>query len=83
MIDIGKLCLLWAKTRAYYSKNLKIICLKTYSFGSPVFKDYKYIVISKTYISSFVRFLLLSTCTVRMSEGTFCRVEIHFVFFSI
>ena len=58
-------------------KNLKIIYSKTYSFGSPVFKDYKYIVISKMYISSFVRFLLFSTCNVRMSEGTFCRVEVH------
>ena len=77
MIYIGKICVLWAKTRADKSKKLKIICLKTYSFGSPVFKDYKYIVISKTYISSFVRFLLFSTCNVRMSEGTFCRVEVH------
>ena len=37
--------------------------LKTHSIGSPVFKAYKYSVISKTYISSFFRFLLLSTST--------------------
>ena len=42
-----------------------------------MFKDYKYIVISKTYITSFFRFLLLSTSNVRMSEGTFCHVEVH------
>ena len=42
-----------------------------------MFKDYKYIVISKTYIASFFRFLLLSTSNVRMSEGTFCRVVVH------
>ena len=41
-----------------------------------MFKDYKYSVISKTYIASFFRFLLLSTSNVRMSEGTFCRVEV-------
>ena len=40
-------------------------------------KDYKYSVISKTYITSFFRFLLISTSKVRMSEGTFCRVEVH------
>ena len=45
-----------------------------------MFKDYKYSVISKTYITSFSRFLLLSTGNVRMSEGTFCRVEVHIVF---
>ena len=44
-----------------------------------MFKDYKYSVISKTYITSFSRFLLLSTRNVRMSEGTFCRVEVHIV----
>ena len=42
-----------------------------------MFKDYKYSVISKRYITSFFRFLLLSTSNVRMSEGTFCRVEVH------
>ena len=55
------------------------ICFKSHSFGSPVFKDYKYNVISITYITSFFRFLLLSTSNVRMSEGTFCRVEVHFI----
>ena len=49
----------------------------TQSFGSPVFKDYKYSVISKTYITSVFRFLLLTTSNVRMSEGTFCGVEVH------
>ena len=34
-------------------------------------------VISKTYISYFFHFLLLSTSNARMSEGTFCRVEVH------
>ena len=53
------------------------ICFKSHSFGSPVFKDYKYSVISKTYITSFFRFLLLSTSNVNMSEGTFCCVEVH------
>ena len=48
------------------------------SFGSPAFK---YSVISKTYITLFFRYLLLSTCNVRMSEGTFCRVEVHILFF--
>ena len=43
-------------------------------------KDNKYSVISKTYITSFFSFLLLSTSNVRMSEGTFCRVEVHIVF---
>ena len=42
-----------------------------------MFKDYKYSVISKTYITSFFLCLLLSTSIVRMSEGTFCRVEVH------
>ena len=42
-----------------------------------MFKDYKYSVISITHITSFFRFLLLSTSNVRMSEGTFCRVEVH------
>ena len=42
-----------------------------------MFKDYKYSVISITYITSFFRFLLLSTRNVKMSEGTFCRVEVH------
>ena len=51
----------------------------THSFGSPVFKDYKYSVISETYITSFSRFFLLSTNNVRMSEGTFCRVEVQMV----
>ena len=48
-----------------------------HSFGSPVFKVYKYSVISITHVTSFFRFLLLSTSKVRMSEGTFCRVEVH------
>ena len=30
-----------------------------------------------THFSSFSRFLLLSTSNARMSEGTFCRVEVH------
>ena len=42
-----------------------------------MFKDYKYSVISKMYITSFSRCLLLSTSNIRMSEGTFCRVEVH------
>ena len=42
-----------------------------------VFNEYKYSVISKMYITSLFRFLLLSTSCVRMSEGTFCRVEFH------
>ena len=42
-----------------------------------MFKDNKYSVISKTYITSFSHFLLLSTSNVRMPEGTFCRVEVH------
>ena len=50
---------------------------KTHIFGSPVFKDCNYSVICKTYITSFFRFLLLSTSNVSMSEGTFCRVEVH------
>ena len=44
-----------------------------------MFKDYKYSVIFKTYITSFFRFLLLSTSNDRMSEGTFCRIEVHIV----
>ena len=44
-----------------------------------MFKDYKYNVISKTYNTSFFRFLLLSTSHVGMSEGTFCRVGVHMV----
>ena len=42
-----------------------------------MFKDYKYSVISITHITSFFRFLLLSTSNVRMSEGTFCHVKVH------
>ena len=45
-----------------------------------MFKDYKYSVISITHITYFFRFLLLSTSNVRMSEGTFCRVEVHMLF---
>ena len=53
------------------------ICFKTHSFGSPVFKDHKYRLISLTHITSFCfRFLLLS----RMSEGTFCRVEVQILY---
>ena len=40
-----------------------------------MFKDYS--VISKTYMTSFFCLLLLSTSNVRMSEGTFCHVEVH------
>ena len=53
---------------------------KTHSFCSPVSKDNKCSVISKTYITSFFSFLLLSTSNVRMSKGTFCRVEVHMTF---
>ena len=42
-----------------------------------MYKDNKYSVISKAYMTSFFLFLLLSTINVRMSEGTFCRVEVH------
>ena len=42
-----------------------------------MFKDNKYSVISKTYITPFFRLLLLSTSNNRMSEGTFCRVEVQ------
>ena len=42
-----------------------------------MFKDNKYGVISKTFKTSFFRFLLLSTGNIRMYEGTFCRVEVH------
>ena len=38
---------------------------------------------SKTYITSFSRVLLLSTSNVRMSEGTFCRVEVHIILLDI
>ena len=47
-----------------------------------MFKDYKYSIIFITHISSFFRFLPLSASTVRMSEGTFCRVEVHIEIFS-
>ena len=42
--------------------------------------DYKYSVISITNITSFFHFLLLSTSNVRMSESTFCRVEVHILY---
>ena len=42
-----------------------------------MFKNYKYSVISKTHIAWFFRFLPLSPSNIRMSEGTFCRVEVH------
>ena len=42
-----------------------------------MFKGNKYSVISKTGISSVFCFLLLATSNVRMSEGTFCRVEVQ------
>ena len=45
-----------------------------------MFKGNKYSVISKTYISLVFCFLLLATSNVRMSEGTFCRVEVHIEF---
>ena len=45
-----------------------------------MFKDYKYSVISKTYTTSFFRFLLLSTSIARLSKGTFCHVEVHVSF---
>ena len=35
---------------------------------------------SITNITSFFHFLLLSTSNVRMSEGTFCRVEVHILY---
>ena len=47
-----------------------------------MFKGNKYSIIFITHISSFFRFLVLSTSTVRMSEGTFCRVEVHIVKYS-
>ena len=53
--------------------------LKTHSFGSPVYKDYKYSVISNTHITSFSLFLLLSTSNVRMSEGTLCGLEAQLI----
>ena len=53
------------------------ICFKTHSFGRPVFKHYKYSIISIMHITSFFDILLLSTGNVRMSEGTFCNVEVH------
>ena len=34
----------------------------------------------KRILHHFFRFLLLSTSNVRMSEGTFCRVEVHMSF---
>ena len=80
MIHTGKLCVLWAKTRADNSKYRQYICFKNQSFGSPMFIDYKYSVIS---ITSFSRFLLLSTSNIRMSEGTFCRVEVQISIFQI
>ena len=54
-----------------------------YSFGSPVFKDYIYSVISKRYITSFFRILLLSTSDLRMSKGLFCRLEVQIVKISL
>ena len=54
--------------------------LKLFHWVAQRSKFYKYSVISKTYIASFCRFLLLSTSNVRMSEGTFCRVEVHVCF---
>ena len=42
-----------------------------------MFKDKKYSVISITHITCFFRILLLSTSNVRMSEGTFGRVEVQ------
>ena len=45
-----------------------------------MFKGYKYSVISKTYMTCFFfRFFDASTGNVRMSEGTFCRVEVHII----
>ena len=44
-----------------------------------MFKDYKYSAISKMNFTLFFRYLLLSTSNIRMSEGTFCRVEVHMV----
>ena len=46
-----------------------------------MFKEYKSSVIFIRHIKSFSRFLLLSTSNVRMSEGTFCRVEVHISYF--
>ena len=51
--------------------------LKLIHLVAQFFKDYKYSVISKMYISLFFRYLLLSTSNIRMSEGTFCHVEVQ------
>ena len=59
------------------------MCFETHSFGSPVIIDYKYSVISKTYITSFSLFLLLFTSNVKISEGTFCHVEVHIYIYLI
>ena len=58
--------------------NIENECFKTHSFGSLVFKDYKYSVIYIPYIAYFFSsFVLFSTSNVRMSEGTFCRIAVH------
>ena len=59
------------------TQNIDNKCFKTNSFDSPVFKDYKYSIISIMHIKSFFPFLRLTISNVRMSEGTFCRVEVH------
>ena len=35
----------------------------------------------KRILHHFPRFFLLFTCNVRMSDGTFCRVEVHIIIF--
>ena len=44
-----------------------------------MFIAYKYSVILKCTIDDFPAFALFSNTIVKMSEGTFCRVEVHMV----
>ena len=74
-INIRKLSILWAKTRADNSKYWKLICYETYSFGRLLCS-----ITSETYIFDISAFEQFSTSNVRISEGTFCRVWVHILF---
>ena len=47
-----------------------------------MFKAYKYIVILKTHKNDFPAFMLFSHTHFQASEGTFCRVEVHIIYYT-
>ena len=57
--------------------NIVDKCFKTHLFDSPVFNDYKYSLFLKRILHDCPAFWQFSTRKVRISEGTFCHVDVH------